>query len=235
MINHLEANYPTHTLDYIPAILDDAHADYLQTLSGYVPDFFEQYFKIAGSFESDDVRDWYRSPVELGWGSRIKFDHDFIGREALAKELANPRRRIVTLVWNADDVLDVHAALFRKGGPLIEFMEMPRESRGYMWTDKVLKDGRLVGTATSRGYSVYFREMLSLCTIDIEHSKPGTAVTVIWGSPGQVQKEIRATVQRAPYKDDRARVDLTTLPSYLKQAETLRGSVHPQTQARNQA
>ena len=32
----------------------------------------------------------YRSPVELGWGKNIIFDHDFIGRKALEPEVADP-------------------------------------------------------------------------------------------------------------------------------------------------
>ena len=35
-----------------------------------------------------------------------KFDHDFVGREALATEIAKPKRTTITLCWNADDVLD---------------------------------------------------------------------------------------------------------------------------------
>lgn len=213
MLNHLEANYPTYTLDYLPAVFDEEHADYHAVMSQYGDGFFEQYCKIAGSFESDDISDWYRSPVELGWGNRIKFDHEFIGREALADELAHPKRTIVTLVWNTEDVVDTYASFYRPGS-LTEFMEMPRESRGYLWTDKVLKDGDVVGASTSRGYSAYFRQMLSLCTIDLEHSNPGTEVTLVWGSPGSTQRNIRAVVQRAPYKDDRSRVNFASLPAY---------------------
>ncbi|MCZ9335722.1 hypothetical protein, partial [Klebsiella pneumoniae] len=76
---------------------------------------FAATFNVAGSFEADDVSAWYRSPVELGWGRNIKFDHDFIGRAALEAEVANPRRVIRTLVWNADDVLQVFSSLFKKG------------------------------------------------------------------------------------------------------------------------
>ena len=79
---------------------------------------------------------------------------------------------------------------------------MPRDQRGFMYADKVLKGDELVGVATSRGYSYYFRQMLSLCTIDVEHSKPGTEVTVVWGNPGERKKTIGATVALAPYKKD---------------------------------
>ena len=65
--------------------------------------------------------------------------------------------------------------------------------------------------ATSRGYSYYFRQMLSLCVIDVEHSEPGTEVIVVWGDPGEPQKEIRATVAPAPYKKDNRRLDVTKL------------------------
>jgi vanillate/3-O-methylgallate O-demethylase len=76
----------------------------------------------------------------------------------------------------------------------------------------VLQGGEPVGVSTSRGYSAYFREVISLCTIDVGHSEPGTQVTVLWGAPRTPQREIRATVARAPYKENRGRADLTTLP-----------------------
>jgi vanillate/3-O-methylgallate O-demethylase len=88
-------------------------------------------------------------------------------------------------------------------------MEIPRDQRGFMYADKVLKDGKLVGVATSRGYSYYFRQMLSLCTIYVEHSELGAEVFVIWGEPGESQKEIRATVAPAPYKKDNRRLDVS--------------------------
>jgi vanillate/3-O-methylgallate O-demethylase len=80
-----------------------------------------------------------------------------------------------------------------------------------MYMDKVLKDGHLVGVSSSRGYSYYFRKMLSLCTIDVAHSEPGTEVEVVWGNPGKPQKNIRATVAPAPYKKDNRRADLNAL------------------------
>jgi vanillate/3-O-methylgallate O-demethylase len=208
-INHLEACFPTIITDYLPAIFGDDMREYLAEFRAVMPAYAIT-FNIAGSFEADDISAWYRSPVELGWTKNIKFDHEFLGRKALEHEVANPRRTMRTLVWNAGDVIDVYASLFRNGDPF-DFMEMPRDQRGFMWADKVMKDGKLVGVATSRGYSFYFRQMLSLCVIDVEHSAPGTEVTVIWGQPGRSQKEIRATVAPAPYKQDRRRIDVGSL------------------------
>jgi vanillate/3-O-methylgallate O-demethylase len=116
-----------------------------------------------------------------------------------------------TLVWDADDVSDVFASLFR--GETYHFMEMPRDQRGFMYMDKVLRNGHAVGISSSRGYSYYFKKMLSLCTIDIESSEPGTEVTVVWGNPGSPQKHIKATVAPAPYKKDNRRADLQSLQS----------------------
>ena len=205
-INHLEACFPTIVTDYLPAIFGEDMKDYLAEFRSAMPAFAST-FNVAGSFEGDDISDWYRNPVELGWGKRVVLDHDFIGRDALEAELANPKRTIRTLVWNAEDVADVHASLFREG-PTYDFMEMPRDQRGFMYADKVLKDGQLVGVTTSRGYSYSFRKMLSLCTIDVEHAEPGTEVTVVWGNPGHPQKHIRATVAPAPYKQDNRRADV---------------------------
>jgi vanillate/3-O-methylgallate O-demethylase len=90
-------------------------------------------------------------------------------------------------------------------------MEMPRDQRGFMYADKVLRDGQIVGVTTSRGYSYSFRKMLSLCTIDVQHAEPGTEVIVVWGNPGHPQKQIRATVAPAPYKQDNRRADVAAV------------------------
>jgi vanillate/3-O-methylgallate O-demethylase len=90
-------------------------------------------------------------------------------------------------------------------------MEMPRNILGCVFADKVLKDGEIVGVSTSRCYSYYFRQMLSLCVIDVALSEPGNQVHVVWGRPGMPQKDIRASVAPAPYKRDNRRLDIRTL------------------------
>jgi vanillate/3-O-methylgallate O-demethylase len=216
MINHLEACFPLAT-DFVAAIHGEDMKDYrvwLKTNASFEPNKLYSCF-IKGSFEATDISAWYRSPVELGWAKNIKFDHEFIGRKALEAEVTNPARIMVTLEWNANDVIDVYASIFRKDEHY-DFMDIPRNFKFSMYADKVLKNGSLVGVATSRGYSYYFRKMISLCVLDVEYSKPGTEVTVVWGDPGKPQKLIRAKVAPAPYKKDNRRVDVTALPSYLK-------------------
>jgi vanillate/3-O-methylgallate O-demethylase len=209
-VNHLEACFPTIIVDYMPAIfgaqMDNFRAEFLGSMPAASATFY-----LAGSFEAEDISAWYRSPVELGWGKSIKFDHDFKGRDALEAELAAPRRQIRTLVWNPDDVVQVYASLFRKDALPFHFMEMPRDQRGFMYADKVMAGDRSVGVATSRGYSYYFREMISLAVIDVDQAEIGNELSVVWGNPGERQITIRATVAPAPYKQDNRRVDLNSL------------------------
>lgn len=208
-VNHIEACFPTIIVDYLPAIFEPETTAYLKEFMAAMPTFATT-FNVAGSYEGKSISDYYRSPVELGWGKTIKFDHDFIGRNALEEELAHPRRQIRTLVWNADDVTEVFASLFCKGTPYA-VMDLPRDQRGYMWADKVTKNGNVVGVATSRGYSYYFREMLSLAVMDVDHAEIGTEVVVLWGEPGGPQKEVRAIIAPAPYKQDNRRADVTAV------------------------
>ncbi|MPT49005.1 MAG: aminomethyl transferase family protein [Sphingobium sp.] len=213
MVNHVEACFPTPTVDYIPAIFTDEAAEFRDMLKDVAP-FLLNILRPAGSYEAANISDYYRSPVEMGWAKNIKFTHDFIGRAALEKEVAAPKRVMTTLVWNAEDVNDVHASLYRPGTPYT-YMEMPRNLLGLMWTDQVLQDGKLVGASTSRCYSYHFREMLSLCVIDPALAAPGTQVDIVWGASGGPQKIIRATVAPAPYKPDNRKIDVHALPSYL--------------------
>ena len=211
-MNHLESG--TSQSDYIPAIYDESTKDYLDWLIAHKGKEYAYRFHISGSFESDNIQDWYRSPYEQGWGMFVKFDHDFIGRKALEVESANKRRTWVSLEWNAEDIIDVYASLMRPG-PHYDYMDLPKNFLETIDTDTVFKDGKPVGVATSRGFSYYFRKTISHCVIDVEYSAPGTEVEVLWGQPGHPQKLIRAVVHPSPYKQDRRREDVTKLPCYL--------------------
>lgn len=174
---------------------------------------FESSFSLEGSFDSDEVSDYYMSPVELGYGKLIDLDHDFIGRDALQRELENPKRTLVSLLWDDGDVNRINNSLWGDG-PNHKFMDnLPRIGWARMAYDKVLKDGHLVGISHSRSFEWDIRGVVSLCRIAVEHSDPGTEVRVAWGEPdgespnpkieSHQPTEIKATVAKSPYVEDR--------------------------------
>jgi glycine cleavage system aminomethyltransferase T len=213
MMNHTEAGFPQAYYHFpYPWTEDEGFMEYL-TRTGNTARIFTNFKGSMGT----DIRLRYRNPVELGWAGMIKFDHDFIGRKALEKEVADPRRKMVTLVWNHEDIMDVYASQFQPGEPYLN-MDAPNDvDYSYekpLTAQQVLKDGKLVGISSGRSYSYYYREMISLCSIDVEHSKISTEVIIIWGDPGTRQKEIRATVSRFPYLNENRNqdVDVSKIP-----------------------
>ncbi|WP_138732237.1 aminomethyltransferase family protein [Modestobacter excelsi] len=163
---------------------------------------------IGGSLDSADVADWYLTPHDIGYGKTVKFDHDFVGREALERmaQTAPPRTK-VTLVWNADDVTGAVGSSYRPG-PGAKYIEMPKARYATHHEDQVLEDGKPVGISLDCGYLASEREMVSLATIDTSLSEPGTEVTVVWGErpvsakpavEEHEQVEIRAVVAPCPY------------------------------------
>ncbi|MFA1609757.1 aminomethyl transferase family protein [Halobellus rubicundus] len=214
-INQLESGIPTRIRDYVSAILHDDMAEYRDWLREHMHRDLITH-PLEGSFDSDDITDWYRDPVELGWDWYVDEDDDFIGSEALKEKQANPERTLVTLEWADEDVKTVYDSLFETDDTY-KYMDMPHQQKRAMVADRVVKDGEDVGVATMRGYTYYFRKMLSLAVVDTEYAEPGTEVTVLWGegenrrSPTverHVQKEVQATVAETPYKKDRRRANL---------------------------
>lgn len=117
-------------------------------------------------------------------------EHNFIGGDALSKIKAAPPKKLVTLVWNKEDVADIYASLFRSES--YKYMEMPRGLLGALEGSTVSVAGKTIGCAVSRCYSYWFKDMISLGIIQTEYGASGTAVEVTWGSKGSPQKIIRA-------------------------------------------
>jgi vanillate/3-O-methylgallate O-demethylase len=207
--NHTETGFAQSYLNFLRAYPEDpGFMEYMAAQGGpAMPPA-----KLRGSM-GDDLRQRYCNPVELGWATAVKLNHDFIGREALARELESPRRQMVTLVWNIDDVMDVHRSQYEAGEHYLP-LDGPVELENAHFADQVLKDGRLVGMSTGRMYSYSYRCMMTLCSLDVEHCRIGTEVGILWGEPGTRQKLIRATVERFPYLDENRNenVDVSTIP-----------------------
>jgi len=213
MMNHTENGFPQAYYHFpYPWDEDKGFKEYLDKIG-----YFIRFRNLSGSM-GNDIRLRYRNPVELGWAGMIKFNHEFVGRKALEKEVANPRRKMVTLVWNKEDIMDVYASQFQPGEPYAN-MDEPnhypiKNAESILHADQVLKDGKLIGISSGRAYSYYFREMISLCSIDVAYSAVGTEVIVLWGESGQRQKEIRAIVSRFPYLNENRNevVDVSNIP-----------------------
>lgn len=162
---------------------------------------------LGGSMDSPDITDYYVTPYDVGYGRVVSFDHDFTGRAALEQIAREPRRTKVTLVWNSDDVTAAVGSLYEPGLP-VKYIDMPKARYATHQSDKVLRNGKLVGISMDAGYLANEHAMVSLATIDVEYSGPGTQVTVVWGeNPNSAkpavephrQAEIRATVAPVPY------------------------------------
>ena len=156
---------------------------------------------------TQDITDYSVTPFDLGYGRLVKFDHDFVGAEALQQRAKEPQRKKVTLVWDPQDMARVVASMWMPG-PKYKYFNMPKARYGLYQMDEVLKDGRRVGISMDCGYLANERVVVSLAVIDESLAIPGSTVTVLWGEDpnsakpqveAHVQTEIRATVAPAPY------------------------------------
>ena len=152
---------------------------------------------IHGSFYSDDIKDYYVSPYELGYGRSISFNHDFIGREALEKARGDHRRARVTFVFDPQDVC---RAFGDDPGYLLRYARDRVETA----------QGDMVGLSMYTSFFPAHGTVLSRGLVDKAQAAPGTEVAVAWGdhpgpgAPADAHKDfprIRATVQPSPFNE----------------------------------
>jgi syringate O-demethylase len=171
---------------------------------------YEAIASLGGSFYSRNIEDYYLTPWDLGYGPIVKFDHDFIGRQALEKMAQRPHRVKVTLVLDSGDITRAIGTMFQKKNR-VKYFDFPSAVYATLPYDKVLHDGRMIGISTWCGYSANEGRMLTLAILDPQFSEPGTEVTLGWGEEGggsakpaverHVQTEIRAIVSPVPYSE----------------------------------
>ena len=203
--------YATNTLEsgWIPSPLPAVYTGekmkaYRQWLSAAA---WEGTASLGGSFYSNNVEDYYVTPFEMGYGSFVKFDHDFIGRQALERMAGRPHRKKVTFAWNSDDVCKAFRSMFEPG-PIYRYVDLPLSNYASASYDKVLIGGKMAGLSMFGGYSYNERSMLSVGVVE-PNIGLDTEVTLVWGEEGGGSKkatverhrqiEIRATVSPAPY------------------------------------
>lgn len=204
--------YATNTLEsgWIPSPLPAVYTGVkMKAYREWLPAAgYEASGSLGGSFVSDNIEDYYLTPYELGYGSFVNFDHDFIGKEALEQKAGEPHRRKTTFVWNSDDVGKVFRAMFEPGAEHYKYIDMPLSNYASSSFDQITSDGKIVGASMFAGYSYNERLMLSLGIIDPD-IETGTEVMLVWGEEdGGSQKttverhqqiEIRATVSPVPF------------------------------------
>jgi glycine cleavage system aminomethyltransferase T len=204
--------YSSNTLEsgWIPSPLPAVYSgESTKTYREWLPATgYEGSASIGGSFVSDDIADYYFTPWDLGYGSYVKFDHEFIGRDALGEMAGEDHRRKVTLALDDEDVTRTIGSMF-ENGERAKFMDWPSAVYAMHQFDRVTVDGETVGVSTWIGYSANEGKMLTLAVLDAEYAEPGTEVTFVWGEEDggttkptvepHVQVEIGAVVSPVPY------------------------------------
>ncbi len=204
--------YPSNTLEsgWIPSPLPAIYTgDELRDYREWLPaDGYEATNALAGSHVAPDIEGYYLNPWELGYGSFVKFDHEFIGQDALKKIDPAAQRRKVTLAWHPDDMAAIFASMFDNRELPYKYFDLPLANYGSSNYDTVLNaDGEPVGLSMFSGYSANERAALSLATVD-PSVEEGTEVTVVWGEEdGGTRK---TTVER--HRQFRARAIVSPIP-----------------------
>jgi vanillate/3-O-methylgallate O-demethylase len=207
--------YSTNTLESgwipspLPAIYTGAE---MRPYRDWLPaDGYEGSGSIGGSFVSDSIEDYYLTPYDLGYGPFVKFDHDFVGREALQAIAERPHRRKVTFAWNPDDVARVFRSFLEPGGETFKYIDIPNSNYASSNYDAVQRDGRTVGLSMFAGYSFNERSYLSLGVVEPDIAV-GDELSLVWGEENggtrkttvepHRQTEIRVKVAPVPYSRD---------------------------------
>jgi syringate O-demethylase len=207
--------YSSNTLEsgWIPSPLPAVYSgESLKAYREWLPAAgYEGSASIGGSFASEAIQDYYFTPWDLGYGSYVKFDHDFVGREALEELAGGEHRQKVTLALDDDDVTATIGTMFGPADERAKFMDWPSAVYCMHPFDRVTADGETVGISTWIGYSANEGKMLTLAVLEPEYAEPGTEVTFVWGEEGggsakptverHVQAEIRAVVSPVPYTE----------------------------------
>lgn len=170
---------------------------------------YEGVASLAGSFQSDSIEDYFFTPWDLDYGRVIRFDHDFVGREALENMKDERHRKKVSLVLDPDDT----AAVFRSQmspGQNGKAMELPTAHYGSYQYDTVIGPaGNQVGVSTYMSFIHPDGALVSLAVVDEDFAEEGKQVSIIWGEPEgspkrpaveeHLQMEVKATVSTWPF------------------------------------
>jgi vanillate/3-O-methylgallate O-demethylase len=204
--------YATNTLEsgWIPSPVPAIYTgDKLKAYREWLPiSSYEANAGLGGSFVSKNVEDYYTTPYELGYNTFTKFDHDFIGSDALKAMEGKNKRKKVTFAWENADVNRINESMFAPAGQNYKFIDLPLSNYASSSFDAVMSGGKKAGASMFSGYSFNERKMLSLGFVEEEFSKPGTELTLIWGEENGGTK--KTTVER--HKQTEVKVIVSPVP-----------------------
>ncbi len=210
LFNHTEAGFANINLHYPLPWLESGEglADYC--LKNPAKCFYNINRKLIGSVGSE-IEKRFVTPYDVGWEFLLKFNHEFIGREALEAMKDQDHRTVVTLEWNPEDVAKVFASRIDPAQEPcddiskpsdIDFSATVREFRFSYRSDLVYKGDTEIGVTSGRIISYTYNSMISLGFVDAKYVKEGEEFEILWGTPGTRQERIRAKVARFPYNSD---------------------------------
>ncbi|WP_126173911.1 syringate O-demethylase [Altericroceibacterium xinjiangense] len=206
--NTLESGWLPSPLPAIYTGNDPMLKQYREWLSA---NSYEGKCSVGGSYVPETVDGYYLTPWDIGYGIIVKFDHDFVGREALEKMKDQKHKTKVTLALDNEDVARVMSSMFTKGSSRAKYFEFPSAVYAMHPFDEVRSDGKVIGVSTWIGYSSNEGKMLSIAMIDPDQVEMGKAVTLVWGEPNggtskptvepHEQTEIKAYISPVPYSE----------------------------------
>lgn len=170
---------------------------------------FDGIAALGGSFVSDRIEDYYFTPWDLDYGRLIRFDHDFIGKDALQGMKDGYHRKKVSIVLNADDAADIYSSQMQPGRNA-KAMEVPTAHySAYPYDALFDQNGNAVGVSTYTSFIAPDGAWVSLAVVDEEFAAEGSELILQWGEPNggsrrptverHVQKDVRATVSGWPF------------------------------------
>ena len=206
--------YSSNTLEsgWVPSPLPAVYSgDKMKSYREWLPATgYEGSASLGGSFYSDNIEDYYFSPWDLSYGNFVKFDHDFIGSDALQAMAGKEHRKKVTLAIEDHDAERAIGSMFRRSNRA-KFIDWPSAVYSMHPFDKVLVNGKTVGVSTWVGYSSNEGKMLTLAVLEAEYAEPGTEVVFVWGEEEggsrkptverHTQTSMRAIVSPVPYAE----------------------------------
>jgi vanillate/3-O-methylgallate O-demethylase len=165
----------------VPAIYNsDSMKDYRKWLPW---NHQEGVSRLSGSYYSDKVEDYYRTPFDQGYGHIVNFEHDFIGRDALQKLSETSSLKKVTIAWNIEDSSKLFAEMLTPGGSNCKMIHLPHMEEAEFHYDKLTIDDTMIGTTHCTAYNPNERSILSLAMVD-KRVEIGEEVVLHWGEAG---------------------------------------------------